>query len=227
MSQFPGAADAEQQVPPPLPAAPPTMPGVLTIPDRPATWPSVVGIICIVLGALGVLGGMWGIASNVMVLLGTMPVQAMGAGPAEPDLVPKIESMMPVIIAGEVFKFALGVALIVVGWMINSRRAAARPAAIWWSLAKIVVTIIGTAFAAWMQYVIMTEVTRAVTDDPNAPPQMQGVMTGVLAVTLALTILWGLAWGCMLPAFLLIWFSRAKVKGQVARWAEGQHGRMS
>ncbi|MBX3402566.1 MAG: hypothetical protein KF699_04040 [Phycisphaeraceae bacterium] len=226
MSQFPGAENADQ-VPPPPPAAPPTAPGMLAIPDRPAAWPSVVGIICIVFGALGVIGGMWGIGSNVMMMLGTMPVQTMGAGPAGPELLPLIKSMMPFIVAGEALKFLLGIALIVVGWLMHARRPMARPAAVWWSLAKIFATIAGTAYAGWMQYVIMMEVTRMMAEDPNAPPQMQGVMTGVMVATIAMTVIWSLAWGCALPAFLLIWFSRAKVKAEVGRWASRQHGRIS
>ena len=224
MSQFPGAANADQ-VPPPPPAAPPTAPGMLAIPDRPAAWPSVVGIICIVFGALGVIGGLWGIASHVMMMLGTMPVQTMGAGAAGPEILPTIKAMMPMMVAGEVLKFALGIALIVVGWLMHARRPIARPAAVWWSLGKIVVTIGTTAYAGWMQYVIMGEVMRVMAEDPNAPPQIQGVMTGVMAATVGMAVVWGLAWGCALPAFLLIWFSRAKVGAEVGRWANRPHGR--
>jgi F0F1-type ATP synthase membrane subunit c/vacuolar-type H+-ATPase subunit K len=97
---------------------------------------------------------------------------------------------------------------------------------VWWSLAKILVTIVTTAYAGWMQYVIMAQVARAMAEDPSAPPQMQGVMTGVMAATIGITVIWGLAWGWALPVFLLIWFSRAGVRAEVGRWTAPHHGRV-
>ncbi len=224
MSRFPPES---QPTPHPGPLAPPTTPGALSIPDRPAAWPSVLGIVCIVLGALGTLGGLWGVASSVMMMTGAMPVQTMGAGPATPDIAQSIRTMAPMQIVAEALKFLCGSALMLVGWFMYRRRPVARPAAVWWSIAKIVVALGSTAIAAWMQYVIMTDISRAVAADPSAPAQMQGVMTGMMAATIGVMVVWGIVWGCALPVFMLVWFSRAGVRAEVARWADRQHGWVS
>lgn len=221
MSQFPPDT---QPTPYPMPLAPPTTPGALSVPLRPAVWPSVLGIICIVFGALGALGGLWGVASSVMMMLGTMPVQTMG--PATPELTQSIRTLAPMQISAEGLKFLCGSALILVGWFMYRRRPVARPAAVWWSIAKIVVALGSTALAAWLQYTIMTEVSQAVAADPSAPAQMQGVMTGVMVATIGMMVVWGVLWGCALPVFMLVWFSRATVRAEVARWAGRPQGRM-
>lgn len=212
---------------PPFPAAPPTAPGMLSVPNRPAAWPSVVGVICIVFGGLGVLGGLWGAASNIMMLLGTMPVQPMGGGPTNIDLLPTFRTMAPMVITGEALKVVLSVALILVGVAMHKRNPIARPAAVWWSIAKIVLSIAVAAVTAWVQYEIMTEVMNAMSQDPNVPAQMKGVMTGVMAGAIGMAVLFGIAWGGALPIFLLIWFSRAKVRAEVQRWIDRRHGWVS
>ncbi len=53
--------------PPPQPLAPPTQPGAIVARPRPSNWPNVIGIIAIVLGAGGVLIGVWtGLAPLLM-----------------------------------------------------------------------------------------------------------------------------------------------------------------
>lgn len=208
---------------PPFPAAPPTVPGMLSVPDRPAAWPSVVGVLCMVFGGLGVLGGVWGAASNIMMLLGTMPVQPMGGGPTNIDLLPTFRTMAPLVIGGEALKVVLSVALILVGVAIHKRKPIARPAAVWWSIAKIVLSIAVAAVTAWVQYEIMSEVIDAMSQDPNVPAQMKGVMSGVMAGAIGMAVLFGIAWGGALPIFLLIWFTRARVRAEVQRWAERGH----
>ena len=42
------------------PLAPPTQPGAIAAPPRPSNWPTVIGIIAIVVGAGGILLNMWG-----------------------------------------------------------------------------------------------------------------------------------------------------------------------
>lgn len=203
---------------PPLADAPPTIPGELSIPERPAAWPMVVGVVCIVFGALGALGGVWGVASQLMVLMGTIPVQTYGTGPT-PDLTATIKQMAAPQIAAEAVKLLLGVLLILIGAAVTKRKPIARPAAIWWSLAKVIAAVVSTAIGVWAQYIIMDQVQQAMLADPNAPQQLRTVLPMVMFGTAGMIALMQLIWQWALPIFLLIWFTRPKVRTEVARWA--------
>ncbi|UCD29964.1 MAG: hypothetical protein JSV03_05675, partial [Planctomycetota bacterium] len=56
------------------PGVPPTVPGEMVMPAPTSTWPTVVGIIAIVLGALGILGGIWGAVFSLFGPITIMPM---------------------------------------------------------------------------------------------------------------------------------------------------------
>lgn len=200
----------------PVPIAPPTAPGRLSIPDRPAAWPGFVGVICMVFGSLGLLGSGLMLMYYAAVLAGVLdeflaPLNAAGPG---------IDTMQPLrdhrvlVIGSEFVKFALAAMLVFVGLAVFRRRPGAIALATWWSVSKILYTLAGTALGLWLQYEMLTTVMSGQTLPANAPPTMSTFMIsgaifgGVIAVV----------WGCALPVFLLIWFRLRHVKAETGRW---------
>jgi len=54
------------EIPPAVPIAPPTQAGALAVGAGPPAWPKVMGVISIVLGAGGVLLGIWSVVAMLM-----------------------------------------------------------------------------------------------------------------------------------------------------------------
>ncbi len=200
----------------PVPIAPPTAPGRLSIPDRPAAWPGFVGVICTVFGCLGMLGSGLMLIYYAAVLAGVLdeflaPFNAAGPG---------IDTMQPLrdhrvlVIGSEFVKFALAAMLVFVGLAILHRRPSAIALATWWSVSKILYTLAGTALGIWLQYDMLETVMSGQTLPANAPATMPvfmlsgAIFGGVISIV----------WGCALPVFLLIWFRLRHVRAETARW---------
>ena len=202
--------------PSPTPAAPPTAPGRLAVPRQEAAWPGVVGTLCTVFGGLAVFGTILVLVYYALIGLG---VFEKFFGPLPEDN-PASHSMQAisdhtaVLVAAELFKCALAVLLLYAGIGILRRRPAAiRPAKIW-SVLKIVATIIGACIGVWIQQETLRATFSGSAAPANAPPatplfmQSGAIVSGII----------GIAWGCALPVFLLVWFSRPRVKAEIARW---------
>lgn len=195
------------QMPPPL--TPPIQPGPLA---RPAgyspysspipVWPTVIGILAIVLGSLGLLGGIWGAVSPLVMktLFQNMAV--------DPNMPYFSEKWTQWTIMSSVVSSAVAVVLIVAGAGMLKRTAWSPRVARIWAVIKMVFVIVNVVLAFQIQQSTME--TIAQTGGPRT-------VVNVSFLTIP-GIFVGLVWGWALPVFLLIWFGRASMKEQVSKW---------
>ncbi|MGQ9651521.1 MAG: hypothetical protein ACUVXJ_15550 [Phycisphaerae bacterium] len=199
--------EPQTQMPPPL--TPPIQPGSLA---RPAgyspcsspipVWPTVIGILGIVLGSLGLLGGIWGaVAPFVMKTF----FQNMAV---DPNMSYFSEQWTQWTIISSGVSIAVAIVLIVAGAGMLKRTTWSPRVARIWAVIKMVVVVVNLVVAFQIQQSTMQ--TMAQTGGP-------GTVIDVSFLTIP-AIFVGLIWGWALPVFLLIWFSRASMKEQVSKW---------
>mgnify|MGYP000960619131 CR=1 FL=1 len=182
---------------------PPIQQGDFEVPQAPPSWPKVIGVICIVLGALGILSNLWqAVAPYVF--------EAMLSSMAENEEMKATMQVQKDYMVWLAVAAILGVAcsaMLVIGGsgLCMLRR---------WGHATlklyIPVRMLVVVFAVVLTF-IMTEAThKAMAGSGQAVPMSSAIVVVVAAI--------GLAWGWAMPVFLWIWFSRPKVKAFVASW---------
>ncbi len=197
--------DQTPNVPPP-PAAPPTQPGMIGLPQRPSAWPKVIGIIAIILGALGALGGVWG---AITPLFADALVSMAPAGQAT-----GMEAMQQYkvwTVVSSLLMLGVAVLLLVAGTGLVRRRGWAPKISVLWSIVKIVLVAVNSIFS----YKIAQAQFAALADDPGMAQVPSSFLSAFSAAGLGV----GLCWGWALPIFMLIWFTRGKIRAEVAEWA--------
>ena len=192
-------------------AAPASVPGM--IPPAPSVWPTVIGTISIVLGAMGLLCyGCGAIGELVTPLLANVvPEEALGPQPEGAFLVYWIASHCVALL--------LSLWLLVAGIGIAQRRAWSRSASVGWAITKMVAAVGDTVLA----FVFISEMATHVSESwtggqPQAPQAPEGVVEVFLAFMIVLGFFFALIW----PVFLLIWFARRRVRAEIAQWRQ-QH----
>jgi hypothetical protein len=187
---------------------PPTVPGPIVAVERDPIWHTVLGIFAIVFGAGGVLQGLWGMLTPVLMSFFE-------------DFVPEdqhnpiafMDEMGVFMVAISSIIFLLAVLLLVAGIFLVRRSRIAVPLCVLWAALKMCAVVANTVFTYFMQQAQFD----AMANDPNmqqAPAVMGGIMQGVAIGTAVLTLLWGWA----MPVFVLIWFRRRKIREQIAGW---------
>lgn len=193
---------------PPVPAAPPTAQGHVVLTRGPAAWPTVIGVITIILGVGGVINGLIGSFAPVVmnsIIAGFQTNPIMG-------VVNKWQywNMGIAAIGG-----LIAVILLVGGILLFRRRAISIPLLRVWAIAKILLAIV-SSIAGTMILLEQSQVTaqQIAAASPGAPPIAAGAMDafGILG------IVFGFLWMLALPVFLLIWFRRKSVRTDVHRW---------
>lgn len=195
------------------PPVPPMAPGPIPQAQPTSRWPKVIGIIAIVLGSLGALGGCLGMFGPMFTnMMKDMIENQPGSGQVTAQFA-VMEEWATWIVVQKVCELAVGVALILAGAGVLKRRAWAPKAAISWAAVKMLL-VIGTSTIAYLQ--MQTQFDRMF-DDPNLqglPPGFSSFGSVFTVIGVGLTAIWGWA----LPVFMLIWFSRSKIKAETAQW---------
>lgn len=201
--------EGEPQTPMPPPLTPPIEPGPLA---RPAgyspyaspvpVWPTVIGVLGIVLGSLGLLGGIWGAVAPI-VMKTLFQNTAM-----DPNMPQFTERWIHWTVILSVLTSAVAVLLIVAGAGILKRAAWSPRAARIWAVLKMVLVIANLVVTFEIQRSALAAATQA--GGPGMTVNANLIMIPSLC--------FGLLWGWALPVFLLIWFSRASIKEQVSKW---------
>ncbi len=198
-------------MPPPALMTPPVDPGEIS--HRPSAWPMVIGVIAIIFGSLAILQGCFGAVSSLFMssLSAIVPAE-------QATVYDAMEGLKPWMIIGAVLALALGILLLVAGIGLVRRRAWSPTACMAWAGIKMVFvvgyTILGD-MARQTQFEAMQEMMQ---QDPNMPAGMPAMMGSFFQVFGVFAIVLGILWGWALPVFLLIWFSRKKIKAEVAGW---------
>ncbi len=201
-------------LPPPALMTPPVEPG--EIPHPPSAWPKVIGVITIIFGSLAILQGCLGAVSTLF--LGAFASVA----PQEQEaLFQAMEDLKPWMIIGAVLTLALGILLLVAGIGLVRRRAWSPTACMVWAGIKMMFVVGNTILADMAQQAQFEAMQEMMQQDPNMPAGMPAMMGSFMQVFGVFAIVVGILWGWALPVFLLIWFSRSKIKAEVAGWARG------
>lgn len=189
-------------------APPPTQVAPVPRPE-PSSWPTVLGVIAIIFGALGVFGGCLTVASPFVARW----MERNFIGPSDVNILglPTSTDMVALVVGLGVLEATLGVWLLVGGiGLARRRRASAWPLKTW-AVAKVFYVVISTVVMAVLQQPQM----EAMAQDPSMAPLGSGFVEMMTYVGVVIQILWGSA----LPVFLLIWLSRRPIREEMSAWA--------
>lgn len=191
--------------PPPTAAAPPTSPGLL--PPPPEQWPKVVGVLCIVVGALGVLAHVWGAVSTLL-LEAFFPTSGELVG-----VIDAIRPYQPWLLAQYLVAASLAVLLVIGGVGLTGRRVWSGRVLQVWAVLRFLVVPAG----AVLQYLMQRAQFEAMSQDPrfNTAPALTGGMMEAMAL---FSVVFALALGWSQPVFILIWLRRPSVRTAMERW---------
>lgn len=189
---------------------PPVMspPSELNDPGAPSSWPTTLGVICIVFGGLGL--ACYGCGSVQTALgpwmAGMVPEEQRPATPQGLQLVVQVAQMCTA--------FALSVWLLVAGIGLTRRRPWSRAHCMGWSVVKILLVVVGTVAGALFAPDSVQQVNDQLSQGGRQTPPFT-MTTQIIYIILLISLLWFLVW----PVVLLLWFSRASVKAEVEAWA--------
>lgn len=182
--------------------APPMQPGIPSMESPPSKWPTVIGIIAIVWAAIGLLGGVCGLGGIFMAR--SMPANFPGAPGMSMGMKPLM--MLPgtfIILIVRACLLALGIGLL-------KRQPWAAKWIRTWAVVEMLCSVVVLAvshFAQQQQFAAMA-----------SQPGMQQMPPGFFAGFTVVYFVCGLLVAWVLPVFVLIWFSRDKIKEEVATW---------
>ena len=195
------ADESPQQPMSPTPrwVAPPMQPGIPMMEAPPSKWPTVIGIIAIIWAAFGLLGGVCGLGFMARL----MPTNFPGA----PGM---SMSMSPMMLFGLLISLILRSCLLALGIGLIKRR----PWSAQWFRTWAVVEILGSAVGTVIGYFAQQPQFAAMANQPGMGKMPPEFFHGMAIFSVGCGLL--LAW--VLPVFVLVWFSRDKIKQEVATW---------
>ena len=195
------------------PSVPPMAPGPIPQTHPTSRWPKVIGIIAIVLGSFGALGGCIGMFGPMF----TDMIKEVAEGqPGTAATVVQFEvaaEWATWTIVQSICGLAVGVVLILAGVGLLKRRGWGPKATISWAVLKMLL-VVGTSVIAYGQ---ATAAFDRMADLPNLQSLPQGA-TAFGSIVAMIFLGLNAVWGWALPVFMLIWFSRSKIKAETAQW---------
>lgn len=212
MTQYQGSFNQPSMSPPSM--TPPQYGG--DIPTQPSSWPTVLGVLLIVLASLGLMSNVCGgIAAVFMPAL----MSQMGST-GQDDAVIKAQmdmasKYMAFNLANASILIVLGVILLIGGIGLLRRRRSAAGKVKLWAIGR----MIWSLPAAYMTYLITADTLKvmqqAAADNNQPMPAGVTVLFDALGPISAVVNLF--MW-CAVPVFVLIWFMRRRIKNEVAAW---------
>ncbi len=184
------------------------------VPPSPSTWPTVIGVIAIVLGGLGALFGCLGAFSPLfMGMMQSIVPEGQVTG---------LEGMMDWavwLVALAVVSMLIAVLLLVAGIGITKRRAWGPKVALVWAGLKMIFVVVNSVIGYLVQIAQFEAMQEAMANDQNMPAGMGAFMGSLMQAFGIFGLLIGVLWGWALPVFLFIWFARKKIRTETAGWA--------
>jgi hypothetical protein len=197
--------------PPPYQPVPPTAPGLLGIPARATKWPTVIGVLAIVLGFFGAACNVCGAFGPTMqgTLESMLPAGSMKDVKTE-------ERWVPWVVAAAGVSVLIGI-LQIVGGAGLLKRAPWSPAALrTWAVLAIVASLCSTV----MYYKMQEGKSHAVVIATSGPAA--SLPTTLPAQTekafLAVGMCMGVVYVCAFPIFVLIWLAREPIRDEIRTW---------
>lgn len=194
-----------QETTPPQHVTPPRQPGEIGGMEDGPRWPKIIGIISIVLGIGGCLGGVWGFLTPML-----MRKWAEHVPPEQAAALGNVEAWGKWIAISSALTLLIALVLLVAGIALVKRRRYAIKLTRIWAVSKMLFALVST----YVGYIIQQEQFEQMS-------QQNPVLSGSPFVDIALVVgvAFGLVWGCAFPMFVLIWFSRSKVKAEYSQWS--------
>jgi len=173
-----------------------------------STWPTVVGILSMVLGGFGAMGSFWQMVAPFM--MGAIAEAAPQDDAASAGAFAAMgQWQIPLVIIGLV-SLVLAIVLLVAGSKLLSRKFQCVTLYKRWAIARMIVALPAVGIAAMSQMQQMQNMT----DQGQAPAAFAGMMN----VMLVFMIVFGLAFAWAFPIFILFWFNRQKIRDEVGTW---------
>ncbi len=193
---------------PQLPNAPPTEPVTYVPAQQPSSWPTVLGVIAIVVAGLGILTSVWAV-------FGTQVAERISSRFSPPNMQMSIVQIQKRwgawTIISTVLSLSLAVLLLAAGIGLIRRRAWAPPLCRAWAVLKMLLVLAGS--------VVGYQIGRESFDMMSQQnPNMPALGAGAGSLFAAFGVCAGLLWGWALPVFLLIWLARRPIKTEIAEW---------
>lgn len=194
--------------------SPPMDPGAITDdPGQQSTWPKVIGIIAIVLGICG-LGCTCAQAGSqfmmerflAMAEQGNMPREELAKLELQTEL---LRDFMALTLALAIVGLGLAGWLLINGIGLTMRKGWTGRSCMLWSIVKALFVCGSVGVALYMGGVTtkrMDEAGIVLTPFEQTMQTLNPLIFGV--------------WGLVLPVFLMIWFSRARIRKEVASWSD-------
>ena len=197
---------SENTIAPPS-AIPPQHPGEIGRPEQPATWPTVIGVISIVLGSGACLGGAWGFfAPQFMKMMADQMPQD------QAELFSTMQGWTTWIFIRSALTVVIALVLLVAGIDLVRRRARGIKLGRVWAVLKMIFAVVGSYVGFFIQQEQLRQMSQQISQQ-NLP--IGGSFFALMGVV---GVVFGILWSCAYPVFLLIWFSRAKVRSEYTRW---------
>jgi hypothetical protein len=188
------------------PARPPIQPREFTPSHATSSWPTVIGVIAIVLGALAVLGELAG--SAAVFLLDTFPSAVPQARATAMEAVQQLGFW---VVADSLLCMGAAALLVAVGiGLLRRRHWAVRTASVW-AWFKILLVAADAAVTYPLVKAQCEAAFQQMSGIPGVPARTSELMT---FGALALVLVWGWAW----PVFLLIWLARREIRAETSAW---------
>jgi len=180
--------------------ASPASPDTIEQPIQRMSWPTIIGLVAVVYGVFGLLDGTRGLTSQLVVI---DPAESLPAGTG---MMEEIQSpaMNVWFSGGTIISLGLAVLLIGGGIQVTRRRSNGAPCIKIWAMINVVLTFLGV--------VIVTVNHRDQFEAMIAFLGMKAVVRIGYFMFLSILV------GSGVPAFMLVWFSRARVRRDTVGW---------
>jgi hypothetical protein len=191
----------------PVNSAPPVEAGQIEPPQT--KWPTVIGVIGIVFSSLGLFCSCAGFLAVPLQRMGVEMQRSAGrADPfAEAQLAVAGQFQIPMIVL-IVIGLIPAIWLLCASIMLVRRQQRARVHFIGWALVSLLMLALNIGLQILMAQAMLVELEKA------GESQLAGRLWLTLGIQAILTLLFGLA----TQGFVLLWFSRRKIKQEVAQW---------
>lgn len=192
---------------------PPTFAGAVVAPvHAQSNWPTVIGVLSMVLGALAALNSLWTLFFGVF---GPWFFESVGVA-KDPQFAASYESTrenIVIIVMNGVGSLLLGCLLFYAGLRVNQRRASGVMLSKVWAWCKIAFSIFASITGAMIS-LEQLDSTKTQMTSPGVPGFMVNVIGPLMVAMMVLSFLWFLAY----PVFTLVWFRRPRVREMTATW---------
>ena len=196
----------------PEPAAPPTYAGEVGTLAPPEGWPTVIGVLSIIFGALASLQGFCGLLSMLLmtVFINVLPQEMQDQFQTQAQSSFPYPAFHAVQVLAE---FALAVVLLVGGIMLVRRN----PKAGGLLTVYAALDLMSNTYGAAIGFFVVRSSMAAMQSDPQMQ-QMPAGVTGIMQSVGPVFVVIGWLISAIWPVFLIIWFRRAKVRQSMANW---------